>query len=218
MYWLIASALAAPCDSSILGPALTQVENGYLNGDSAQVSAGIRTAKKHIHCDDVTPQLAARYHRANALGKALGNDWSGAELHLRASLAASPLATPLFKDADPRITLAWQRAQETPIAWSASKPGMVNGLEMALRPDVPYLGSGKSGSAGPAVRWAAIGGAVVAAGMYGGALVSRGNYEKVRGGTAEEVRPAYNTTNGLFFASVGTAALSAGLFAVSFTL
>ncbi|MCB9674922.1 MAG: hypothetical protein H6737_07380 [Alphaproteobacteria bacterium] len=225
MLVLIASALAGPCDQSVLGPALTAVENGYLNGNADAVNSAMRTARKEIKCD-VTPDVAARFHRANALQKAIANDWATAEVHLRASIAAAPLArSPILESGDPRITLAWQRAQETPIVWKPAKTGMVNGLELAIRPDVPYIGDGSTGggsggssSAGPALRWAALGGAVLTAGLYGGALASRSKYERVKGGPSSEVLPAYHTTNGLFFGAVGTGIASAGLLGVSFAL
>ena len=221
MLLLLSAAMAAPCQMSLLGPALSRVENAYLSGDSKELSRGVRDARKQILCE-VSPQLAARFHHANALEHALTNDWSAAELDLRASLAASPLGEePWRRVADARLQLAWQRAEETPIVWTPAPTESVNGVPMAARPDVPFLTPGRSAAStggGTKLRWVSLGTAAVATGLYAGALSSRGRYEKVRGGAESEVLPSYRATNGLFFGSIGAAALSAGLLGISFAL
>jgi len=221
MLLLLSAAMADPCQMNLLGPALSRVENAYLSGDSKELSRGVRDARRQIACE-VSPLLAARFHHANALEHALTNDWSAAELDLRASLAASPLSEESWRRvADSRLRLAWQRAEETPIVWTPAPVASINGTRMAAVPDVPYLTPGRStaGSGqGATVRWVSLGTAAIATGLYAGSLSSRGRYEKVRGGPESEVLPAYRATNGLFFGSVGAAALSAGLLGLSFAL
>lgn len=223
MIWL-AIAAAAPCDPSILNPALARAENAYLLADPAELKKAAAEVRHAARCDDLPPGDVARVLRLAALEHALDNHWEAVVVDLRASLAAHPLL-PLEPGlaADPRLNGAWLRAQESPITWTfdASGASRVNGLPTRLRPDTPTWESGGRASASGArrsTRWAALGVGVLAGGLYGGAWVSRGRYDDLAGGPAQDVLPAYRTTNALAAGSVGAALAAAGLIGVSFAL
>lgn len=221
MIW-IAFAAAAPCDPSVLNPALARAENAYLLGDAAELRRAATDVRQAARCDDLPPDDIARVLRLAALEHALSNSWDAVVVDLRASLAAHPL-TPLDPQlaADPRLNQAWMRAQETPITWTLTESGRVNGLQTRLRPDTPVWEGGARASASSAkrsTRWAALGVGALAGGLYAGAWVSRARYDDLAGGPEQDVLPAYRTTNALAAGSVGAALASAGLIGVSFVL
>lgn len=218
MWVLLQTALSAPCEPAALGPVLSRAENAYLKGDAATLKAEVRAAWAASGCEGLTPEIASRLHRAAALEHALANDWASAEVDLRASLAAQPLV-PLDAGlaADPRLSAAWQRAQEQPTVWTLKGRGLVNGLDTALRPDTPILSrGGGGGGARQGLRIGAVATGAVAGGLYAGAWVARGRYTELAGGEKGPVVAAHTTTNVLSASSLGAAVVASGLLGASF--
>ncbi|MCB9671457.1 MAG: hypothetical protein H6736_15910 [Alphaproteobacteria bacterium] len=204
----LANALAGPCDRISLNSDFSAVENAYLKGDRAALGVAMRDVRRHVGCEEATPVVAHRFHISNALEDASAGDWSAAEEHLRAAVAALP-TQPLqgMLAADPRLRMAFFRAQERGVTWTLGSEATTNGQVWSLHPDTAVLERGSRRGA----RTAAILGAA-AIGMYGAAWGVRSlAYDPGPTAPKGKVLGAYYATNGLSVASVATGTLAVGV-------
>lgn len=190
-------ALAGACSPTDLNFALTEAGNSYLKGDHAGLSKALRATRRALRCVELTPELAFRFHVARALEFGSSGAWANAEEALRSAVAAHPsMELEAGLAGDPRLRLAFYRAQETGVEWTSIRPATFNGRVHGLAPDTERLQPGQ-----PSARRWALGLGATAAVLYGGAWVARSKYETVRGGDRRKVVSAHRATNGLTVAS-----------------
>jgi hypothetical protein len=209
MLWLIASALAAPCDPAALAAPLAQAEAAWVERDASGLDASLRVARSALSCSP--PRTIARYYRAEALLAALRDRPAAIDRALRASLAAYPLLPDsAVLLATPTLSAAWHRAQEDGTTWRRTAPALVNGIRTPLVPTAEHVGGGGR----RAVRWTGVVLGVLASGAYGSAWVSRARYDATAGQPAAARLPSYRTTNALSLTAVGLGAASGSLLIV----
>lgn len=146
--WLASLAWSAECET-VLDIALKHVEASFRGGDPSGVQAGLRDARANLGCLTlpVDPTLAARIHRAEALGAQLAGGGARADATLRAMVHADPWlgVGDLVPPGDPlavRLVYVEEGPPPTtrPLLWPEAGHLQVDGIPAAVAPsDQPWV-------------------------------------------------------------------------------
>lgn len=203
---------SAECDEIRADRLFTSVQTAYLKNDAKELRRETWALTEAVDCGDPSIRQVHQVHLAHGLHDLiLGRPT--VSTRFATAVAALPTAQlPGELARDPRVALAFARAQERPITWTSVPAFAHGGTTWRLQPDQSLELPKKRGKT---LLVASLATGVLAAGLYGAAWGANGAYQDVKGGERDVVLPRYRLTNGLAAGAALAGLASVSMFTVT---
>jgi hypothetical protein len=202
----------AVCDEVRTERLFTSVQTAYLQNVEKEVRQQTWALTEATRCGDPSNRQLHRVHLAHGLYDLMRSRPTVATRFATAVAALPTAQLPGDLARDPRVGLAFARAQERSITWTRVPAFERDGANWQLQPDLPLELPKKRGTT---LLVGAVATGVIAAGLYGAAWGANRSYQEVKGGEQSVVLPRYRLTNGLAMGAAVAGVASVSMFTVT---